>query len=138
MVPGGFRVSLLALKAAGELFELEARVVVVKLTAKRWEFRVMPAAHIVQPKVPKPPRRSAGAANRTCAFMMCVGYWEFGQRMTHARGGVSDTLPWGSNPASPPAGRQDGGCWVPFTCQAALVRCDVQTAGAGGGWPLTR
>ena len=23
----------------------------------------------------------------------------FGQRMTHARGGVSDTLPWGSNPA---------------------------------------
>ena len=76
-MPGGFRVSLLALKAAGELFELEARVVVVKLTAKRWEFRVIPAAHIVQPKVPKPPRRSAGAANRTCAFMMCVGYWEF-------------------------------------------------------------
>jgi hypothetical protein len=25
----------------------------------------MPAAHIVQPKVPKPPRHSAGAANRT-------------------------------------------------------------------------
>ena len=61
----------------------------------------------------------------------------FGQRMTLAQGCVSDTLPWGSNPASPPAGRQDGGCWVPFTCQAALVRCDVQTAGAGGGWPLT-
>jgi hypothetical protein len=33
----------------------------------------------------------------------------FGQRMTHARGCVSDTLPWGSNPTSPPAGRQDGG-----------------------------
>jgi hypothetical protein len=30
VVPGGFRVSLLALKAAGELFELEAQVVVVK------------------------------------------------------------------------------------------------------------
>ncbi len=64
MVPGGFRVSLLALKAAGELFELEAQIDGVKLTAKREKFRVMPAAHIVQPKVPKPPRRSAGAANR--------------------------------------------------------------------------
>ena len=74
-MPGVFRVSLLALKAAGELFELEAQLDGVKLTAKRGEFRVMPAAHIVQPKVPKPPRRSAGAANRTCAFMMCVGYW---------------------------------------------------------------
>jgi hypothetical protein len=29
----------------------------------------------------------------------------FGQRMTHARGCASDTLPWGSNPTSPP---QDG------------------------------
>jgi hypothetical protein len=64
MVPGGFRVSLLALKAAGGLFELENQLVGVKLTAKREEFRVMPAAHIVQPKVPKPPRRFAGAANR--------------------------------------------------------------------------
>ncbi len=33
----------------------------------------------------------------------------FGQRMTLARGCVSDTLPWGSNPTSPPAlDRQDG------------------------------
>ncbi len=63
-MPGDFRVSLLALKAAGGLFELEARVGVVKLTAKRQGFRVIPAAHIVQPKVPKPPRRAAGAANR--------------------------------------------------------------------------
>jgi hypothetical protein len=39
------------------------------LTAKRWEFRVIPAAHIVQPKVPKPPRRSAGAANRIFHFL---------------------------------------------------------------------
>jgi hypothetical protein len=30
MVPGGFRVGLLVLRAAGELFELEAQVVVVK------------------------------------------------------------------------------------------------------------
>ena len=65
MVPGVFRVSLDALKAAGELFELEAQLDGVKMTSKRGEFRVMPAAHIVQPKVPKPPRRSAGAANRS-------------------------------------------------------------------------
>ncbi len=41
----------------------------------------------------------------------------FGQRMTHARGCASDTLPWGTDPTSPPAGRQDGGCWVPLTCK---------------------
>jgi hypothetical protein len=65
MVPGGFQVSLLVLKAAGRLFELEAQLVVAWGTAKREEFRVMPAAHIAQPKVPKPPRRSAEAANRS-------------------------------------------------------------------------
>jgi hypothetical protein len=64
MVPGGFRVSLLVLKAADGLFELEAQLVVARGTAKREEFRVMPAAHIAQPKVPKPTRRSSGAANR--------------------------------------------------------------------------
>jgi hypothetical protein len=39
----------------------------------------MPAAHIVQPKVPKPPRRSAGAANRYIpslylVFIRWIGY----------------------------------------------------------------
>ncbi len=68
MLPGGFRVSLLVLKAAGGLFELEAQLVVARGAAKREEFRVIPAAHIAQPKVPKPPRRSAGAANRQISF----------------------------------------------------------------------
>jgi hypothetical protein len=34
----------------------------------------MPAAHIVQPKVPKPPRRSAGAANRSRAVKTRVDW----------------------------------------------------------------
>jgi hypothetical protein len=49
-------------KAAGGLFKLDARLVEARGAAKREGFRVMQAAHIAQPKVPKPPRRSAGAA----------------------------------------------------------------------------
>jgi hypothetical protein len=62
--PGGFRVSLLVLKAAVGLFKLDARLVEAQGAAKR----VVPAAHIAQTKVPKPPHRSAPAANRTFIF----------------------------------------------------------------------
>ncbi len=64
--PGVFRVSLLVLKAAGGLFKLDTQIVVARGGAKREGFQVMPAAHIVQPKVPKPPRQSTRAANRVC------------------------------------------------------------------------
>jgi hypothetical protein len=61
MVPGGLQVSLLVLKAAGGLFELEAQLIVARGTANREEFRVIPAAHIAQPKVPKPPHRGGAS-----------------------------------------------------------------------------
>ncbi len=34
-------------------------------------------------------------------------------------------LPWVSNPAGPPVGRQDGGCWMPFE-YAHSGRCRMQ------------
>ena len=34
-------------------------------------------------------------------------------------------LPWGSNPAGPPVGRQNGGCWMPFE-YAHSGRCSMQ------------
>ncbi len=60
---------LLVLEAARELFELDAQAQAAHLdvaqgAAKRVEIRVIPAAHIVQPKVPKPPCRFDWTANR--------------------------------------------------------------------------
>jgi hypothetical protein len=69
MVPGGFRVSL---QAAGRLFELDAQLVVARVAAKREGFRVMSAAHIAQPKEPKPPSRSAGEAKSCFLPMMMI------------------------------------------------------------------
>ncbi len=92
--------------------------------AKREGFRVMPAAHIAQPKVPKPPRRSDGAGNRTCAFWCVSGNGLFAQRMKHARGCVSDTLPLGLEPNQSFARTAVGGCWMPFTCKQRW-RCVV-------------
>ncbi len=65
LCPGGFRVSLLALKAADVLFELDVRLAMAREAAESVDSE---SAHIAQLKVAKPPRLSAGAANQTCAF----------------------------------------------------------------------
>jgi hypothetical protein len=58
--PGGFHVSLLVLKAAGGHFKMDAQLVVARGVAKREGFRVMPAAHIAQQKVPTPRKFQPG------------------------------------------------------------------------------
>jgi hypothetical protein len=62
----------------------------------------------------------------TFAFCCVSGSGLLGQRMTHARGGVRDSLPSGLEPVPHQDGR--GGRWMPFKCRQrwrspGAVRC---------------